>query len=356
MLCPSCAAESAADSHFCTHCGFNLGPAADQYTLGPAISSLPPKRNLLRFIGIVFRILLTVAYAAFITLIQYRLQFSSEAFGYWLGTMLVPFLAAYAIAGAKKRRNGRAFSYWALGILVVLGSASLAGNRKRLTDLATPDMLRTMAGTKPLANDASDDDKQTVAVTKLIFADMRDINTSYEQKQAILRPDLARLYTYSSFSSRQSLEQMASVVNQKLALDRDASAKIEHIPDIVRKHLASSTLSESEKQEFLKGFESKFGTSEVILARKGMMAAETDWANSTSDLYKFSLDHRSKIVVTKSSIGITDPSVRTQFNAKLTQAKKLRDNFNAATGKVTAARDALMKSQGVTPADMGLTK
>jgi hypothetical protein len=353
MLCPSCTVESSDDQLFCTHCGASLTPAM-------AIVAPPPPRRMIRGplrIILCFVLLLgALLWVFFITSVQYHHQPSSEAIGYCIGLMVLPAFFAWLIAGRRSRRNGLVFCAWFFVFVVIGGFSSRIGRHHGLTDEPGPVMMQEMTGIKPLPADASEDDKQTVAATKEFFADLAQINSSYNQKQAALTPDLNKLYTAAAFADRAAIQHMQSVVHEKLALDEDTSAKIQQIPEQLSAHLQKSTLPEAQRQEFMKGVESQFNGSEIMKARREMLAAEEKWAATTNDLYDYALQHSSQIKVTNASIGIGSAEVREQFNTRFTQAKQQRDAFNASTRKLLETRQTAMKSSGLTPQDLGLTK
>jgi hypothetical protein len=363
MQCRVCNRELAEDSKLCTTCSSvsaasNLEPSvalSSSNTLTDPNPVAPLVRPFL-VLGVFFRILLAIAWGGYVTLFQYRFQPSSEACGYWLGTLLIPFLLAYVIAGREKRRNVRAFAWWFLGILVLLSLSSVLTSHNRLSDLSFADAVKTLRGASPLASDAPEDDKRTVAVSKLIFSDLNTLSASYQQSQTQLAPDLAKLYTYASFSTRESIQQALSVISRKHTLDQDLEAKIEHFPDEARQRLDASGMSESEKQQYLKGFTESFNGSEIMTQRRIAAVAETAWTDSASDLYNFTFTHHFQIAVATSSITIPNPEIRTQFNTKLNLSKKLRADYFAAATKVTETRAAVMKSKGLTPNDLGLKK
>ena len=71
-------------------------------------------------------------------LLYHRYPLSAETAGYLVGSLLVPFLIAYAIAGAKRRRNWVLFWCLFIGIAIVLSSAT---NQKSLIKKGDPPAL-----------------------------------------------------------------------------------------------------------------------------------------------------------------------------------------------------------------------
>jgi hypothetical protein len=340
------------DQAFCVDCGASLSSPTLQPPPNKATSPAKP----LRFaVGILLN-LCALASAAYVTYIAYHRQWTSEASGYWLGTLILPFAVAYLIAGRRSRRNWLGFSVCFLAFTIIGSLASSVSRHKGLLDLPQAEMIKTIAGTMPLPDNASEEDKQTVAATRQVFADMNQVERSYNQRQAELTPELNKLYTAGAFASRPATVHMRDIVHKKLALDQETSAKLQHFPETVRTSLQKSSLSEGERRAFLEGLESQFKDSEVMKARQQMLTAEENWAAATTDLYDFALQHTSQIVVTKDAVGITSGEVRAQFNNRFHHALEQRDTFNTSVEKVFEARNAYLKPSGLTPADLGFSK
>jgi len=344
--------EFPAGNAFCNYCRVSLFSPVLQF---PPVKSTPEARPF-RFAVIILLNLCAIASAGYFTWIAYHRQWTAEASGYWFGSLILPFAVAYLIAGIRSRRNWLGFSLCFLTLAILGSLLSSPFHRKGLVDLPPAEMIKTMAGTRPLPDNASEDDKQTVAATKQIFADMNQIDISYSQRQAELTPDLDKLYTPGAFADRPTTQHMRDVVQKKLALDRETSATIQHVPELASMRLQKTRLTERERREFLEGLESGISNSEVMKARQQMLAAEEKWASATTDLYDFTLQHTSQIVVTKNSIEIASSDLRTQFNNKYDHACEQRDAFNTSVNKVFEARRALLKSNNLTAADMGFSK
>ena len=355
MQCPNCATDADVGQPFCTRCGTSLLAPAP---LSPSPESplLPSPARPLRFAGGVLLTLAAIGLDISFTYHYYHSEWTSEAVGYCIGSLILPFVVAYLVAGVKKRRNWLWFSLCFFGLTIMSAFSTAAGHHKGFTDLPPNQMYQIMTGVTPLPDDASEDDKETVAETKAIFADLRQMDSSYNQRQSALAPDLNKLYTASAFSNRPAMQHMLSIVQQKLALDNETFTKIQQMPQMMAAHLEKSHLSELGKKDFLKGATSQFQSSEIIHARQQSIVAEHDWGSATIDLYNFALEHSSQITVDGASIRIGSPGVRDQFNRRLQHAQESSHAFNASVQKVFAARKAVMQSVGVTPADMGLSK
>ncbi len=277
--------------------------------------------------------------------------YPSEATGYWIGMLLIPFLIAYAIAGAKRRRNWMAFSWWFFGLGIILSGSM---NQKSLTSLSPPDMLKELSGTKPLEENLPENQKEMAAVTRAVFAELRANEKSTDEQIEAIRPEMERLYTSESFSSIDAIRQTKGAIDKALSLDSETAALLERLPDSLKARLNQTSLSDSEKNQFMEGFLTSFNKTDYVSARRQVMTTETDWANSVNDLYSFSLQHFSDIAVRKGSIIIAREGTRSSFNQKLSRAQNLQEAFLAARKRVEELRDASFKKSGISLADMGL--
>ena len=214
-------------------------------------------------------------------------------------------------------------------------------------------MLRELVGSKPLEENLPEDQIEMANVTRAIFADMKAFTKSHDEQVVALEPDLAQLYTSGSFSSKEAIQRSLKAVDKQLSLDRETSEMLEQMPDSVRAHLDQTKLSDSQKKGFFDSFLAAFKDSEFLSARQQALAAESDWADSAHDLYTFSLQHVSQIVVTKDEIGIDSDSIREKFNAKLIRSERLRNDYLAAAKKADDVQAANMKRSGLTQADLG---
>ena len=106
----------------------------------------------------------------------------------------------------------------------------------------------------------------------------------------------------------------------------------------------------------MKNFLTSFNSPDYVSARNQIIIAETEWADSVHDLYIFSIQHSSQIVVSTEGISIANKAIREKYNEKINRSNGLRNNFIAATKKADEIRTAGLKNLGISLADMGLDK
>ena len=84
-----------------------------------------------------------------------------------------------------------------------------------------------------------------------------------------------------------------------------------------------------------------------------MIDAEQAWVDAATDLYKYAYVHVDEIHVEDGHLAIRNDHTRDQFNARLVRSKELREKFVAAAKQFNTARNADLKKQGVTAAELG---
>ncbi|MCU1323990.1 MAG: hypothetical protein JWM43_3639 [Acidobacteriaceae bacterium] len=318
-----------------------------------AVTSLAPvyQRSEASERGNIIRVAFVVAWVAFLTFT--RAGFSAGSMGEWIGTLIIPFVLAYLISRGWHKANRVSFSYWFLGLGLLLPSLA---QHNRLSNLSHKDLVQELTGTKNLDQGLSRSDLEMATASRDFFREVKDWRKTHEDAVAVLVPKLAKLYTSESFSSKTAMENARQAVEQQQALDADTSKMFEMWPHSMRARLDKTNLSTATKEKYLKGFTESFSNSEYLAARKSTIPIEDEWAALTLDLYDFSLEHASQIVVLKNAVKIGNDVVRLQFNSKLANAEKLHDDLLVASRKAEDIRAAKMKKDGVSPVDIGLEK
>lgn len=347
MQCSNCGIELGEGATLCVVCGTaqSANNLHEPYPINPQ-PEVRIEDSLASDTWTATRILLTIAWSVFLA--SRRFSYSAESFGFALGTLILPFIIAYAIT--RKEQGWRRFSYWflALGFFLALGSMP-----KGLGDLSTPDLAKELVGTKPLENGLSETDRETALVTRSIFADLRVWRKAHDDRVAAMTPEISRINSVQSFSSRGRIEHTVSIINQTLALDQENISMLNQVPALVKQHLAGTNLSEDQKQSYLKNFLESYNNTKIAEAQGQAFAAEQEWANATIDLYNYASQRISEIVIVGDQIQITNSRIREQFNDRLDRTAKLRRNYLAAQNNADAVKAEDLKKMGVTAADLG---
>lgn len=352
MHCWNCGSELSEAVTLCGSCG--TAQSANTPVRDPkAIKLLPiagtgesPTRKLWTAI----RIGIAVAVAILSASSLYSFSDAAGIAGYGIGTLFFPFLIAYAIT--RNKRGWYRFSYWFLGITILLLAISAP---KGIQSLSHHDLLTEMTGTQPIESDLSVSAQKQLAVSRAIFSDLQADHKSYNEHVRALTPDIQWLFSNDSFTGRTNIKKALNVVDQMMALDRENFADVESIPNVVKLHLDQSNLSAQQKLNFLQGFYSSFNGSKTLTQGKEMIDAEQAWASATTDLYKYAYLHVDEIHVENGQLLIKNDHTRDQFNAKLTRTNELRKKFLFALKQFNAARNAYLKKEDVTAAQLGFS-
>jgi hypothetical protein len=313
-----------------------------------------PMESKARSVGITLRIVVVLVWVALVTYVRVHM-FDAWVVGFYIGTLLLPFLIAYAIAGAKQRRNWVKFSYWFLGLGILLPSLTLT-NQKDLSSLSHSDLVRELVGSKPLEDNLPEDQREMASATRALFADLTASRKSHDDQLDALEPDLEQLYTAESFSNKAAMQRSLNAVAKELSLDLQVSEMLKRFPEMARIRIDQTNLSDSEKKQFVAGVVEGFNGSEYRAAYQQAIAVESDWVDSVADLYGFTIRHASQIIVTKDRIGIASDTIRDKFNEKLTRSEGLLDKYLSAAKKADDIRAANLKSAGISDADLGKDK
>lgn len=324
MQCSNCGIELGEGPVMCPICG--VSQQVNTSASGTAVinpqSQAVTGESLSREVWTAIRIILAVAFAVFVTSRRYSL--SAESFGFSLGTLFLPFIIAYAVT--RKERGWVRFSYWFLALAFFFSISSLSSLPKGLSSLSKPDLLKELAGTKPLESNLSEADRENAVVARSVFSELQAFNKSQDEQ-----------------------------VNQILAVDEETSSALNQMPDLVKRHLARSSLSEIQKENFLNGFLGSYNKSKALEAERLMGVAAHNWVTATIDLYTYASQHRGEIIVIGDHIVIKNRPIRGQFNAKLARAEKFGRDFGAASTNFDAVRTEGFKQMGVTATDLGFS-
>jgi hypothetical protein len=286
---------------------------------------------------------------AFLTFSSYGVSY--ESVGFWIGSLLPPFLISYLAGGVKKWRNPIAFS---ICLLLLGGVVPAATHRKTLSSLPEKRMLREVAGTEPLDPNLTTEDANAANAMRQVFASIREFRQAYYSKYDALRPDLNAVCTATSFASGQNMRRVRDAVSTKLDLDRSTSDWLQLFPKLVAAKFDQTNLSAAEKKQYEDGINTGFASSEFLSARREMMATEEKWATATLDLYAFALQNQQQISVGGGKVRIRGDGLVLLFNAKLNSSETLHRELAADTAKINAIQNSSLKKAGVMPSDLGI--
>jgi hypothetical protein len=308
-------------------------------------------RNRLTPVLAIATAVVVVIWNGFLTFRNYGV--TSESVGFWIGSLLPPFLIAYLAGGVKKWRNPAAFCVCLLVIGVLLPAAT---HQKTLSSLPKKQMLREMAGTDPLDPNLTVNDASAANAIRQVFAEIRQFRQAYNTKYAALKPSLNAVCTTRSFASRQDMMRTRDAVSTRLELDRSVSDFLQKFPKFVANKFDQANLPITQRKQYEDGFNASFANSEFLSARSDMMQSEDSWASATLDLYNFALQHQQQISVGGGKVRIAGDALFLEFNRKLQASESLHRDFAAKNARVIAIQQASFKKMGVTSRDLGIAQ
>jgi hypothetical protein len=280
----------------------------------------------------------------------------AEAVGYFIGMMLLPILIALAAVGFKPRRKLRTFStvFCCVGLL---GAAATMSSTLR--DLSSPrrtprELVQEALGTKPAPETGSLAEREMGRLVREFIGYMRAARSKHDTDAAAVAPFLANLYTAQSFSSVKEMQNMIGALKQTREIDQEMAQKVQRMPQDLKARVDASRLNASDKEDFMRGVQRGYASSDIIKIYGEVGDAEERWVVSSIDLYSFALQHASGIKTSGNRILIADQKLMGQFNEKLHNSRDLRKKLHEANQRLFSAQAAAMQNMGITNGDLGL--
>ncbi len=279
-----------------------------------------------------------------------------EAVGYWIGTMLLPTLIAFAVVRFKPAKRMRTFStvfclVGVIGLGAMLASMPdhVFGRQKTPKEIA-----QEAAGTKPVSESGSPSERKVDRLLREFMSDVLAARKKHDADAAPLEPVLATLYTAQSFSGKQQMEDMIAALKKILEVDGQMTGKFERLPQEFKARLDASDLDSSDKKDVMSGFEQGYGGSGIPAAYSEIRSAEEQWEAASVDLYTFALQHASAIKVKDQKVVIADAGVLAEFNTKLDHSSDLRKKVQEGNQRLAALQAAATQKTGISKSDLGL--
>lgn len=279
--------------------------------------------------------------------------FNAEVFGYALGAALFPGLIAYAIAGRQRVRNPNRFALWFLAFSLFFLLLEFS-NRPEATNTRIKRLIREAAGTKRAEKVGSREDQQWDALLRAVVGDVFERRKLYDLRIAQLDPDVRRLGSPESFAGRSSILHSMDVVRNVVLEDKKFSQEINTWSERAKALVDQSSLSDDDKQEFMKGFQGAFMGSKILSTRTEAISAEAEWSEAALDLYSFALENKPRVVIRGSNIIINDEKVRAQFNEKRERYETLRKKVADLNNQLEQLQQTALKQYNLTLRDVGL--
>jgi hypothetical protein len=269
--------------------------------------------------------------------------------GYAAGGALLPALIAYLIAGRRSVRNFGRFGVWFSGLSLfffLIGYQRPVSLQQHILDL-----MKEAASTKPVEKSNS---RNVDAMVRDIMRGILDERKAFDRDMAQFNPELKKVYSVESFSSKEAMRRIVDVVRGAVALDQRYSQQLESLPQRIQTRVDRAGLSDSFDSGFIEGIRKAYGESKPLNLRRQAMEVERQWGDATVAFYEFAMANSTKIRVDGSHLVIGNEKVRAEFNERMKKSRTLRENLTALNTQFESAQCDLMQQSGLTPKDLGL--
>lgn len=275
---------------------------------------------------------------------------SAEMVGHFVGSLILPAVIAYLIAGRKSVRNFNRFAVWFswLSVLFFL----VASKPPVSLSQHIGNLMKEASGAKPVDN--ADGPRNFDELIRAVMRDQLDQRKAFEQETEQYTAELGRLYSADSFSSPEKMKRSVEAVRGIVAADLKYSEQIEEIPKRIEGRVQSSNLSNSDKQGFMEGIRQSIGGQKIFAIRRQSTELEKQWLDATVGLYEFTLSHPGNITVHQGRLVASSHKAQTEFNQQLEKSQALRDRLVALNGQMESAQNEALNQLGVTPKEIGL--
>ena len=110
-------------------------------------------------------------------------------------------------------------------------------------------------------------------------------------------------------------------------------------------------MSSSERKDVEKGFEQ--GLAAQMPMRRRVVEAERQWVDSVDSEYAYAQQHERDFVLLQGHVGITNATVREEFNARVREQEARRKEVLEAKKDFDQSQSQTLQKLGLTPKDVG---
>lgn len=365
MACPTCGSEIDSAGN-CTHCPVLAVSAGSAYPLSYAGDPFLPAETAVhgnRWKAPLFTILSVPLFALVVWLnyvraLRWAGVINAESFGYMMGGVifntLLGLLGMYVVK--RLRRKTIAPASKALGaicIAVFLSFGGLAGEMDNRRSVLNPNayhqagnLLKEAAGKQPHSPDVNWWDSPT----RDFYHDILDMNQRYVAEVAAVDNSAIRdLYSSKSYGGVVHMQKVVTQLRGALAVD-EKYASLDPITKKMEERVAAANASESEKQEFLKGWHGSI--KESLGPRNDLIQTEEAWMKSTIDLYEFTIAHTADYSIRDNKLYFSNKTTGEAFTAQQAKAIALHNEFLKAKSAMEESRKSKLSQMGVSASDL----
>jgi len=345
MKCKDCSRVIPDGFTDCPWCGaIQAGPAAVPAglpTIEPAVSPVQHFLTAVLLLGsaalfVVVNYLAIVRTDGFLSLAN-----SAHFLGQCAGSIILGAILVFLyckIRRKKARSSSQLLVIFSLSSLLTL--LTLAAPARHLTADPSPAMLRQFGDDlkNPKVSNKWD------APGRALLMDLLSLSRQYISEVSKLDETAKPLYTPESFRDAATVQQMVDQLHARIAI-ADKYADLEPVLAKMKGYVAAVDGSETEKREFMEGFESTLPKTRATF--KAVKDKEHAWLQVSLDLYQFVLSKNGQYGVQRGNLLFKKTGDADIFNRKLTAAKTLQTEFLRAYWEVRRTQRAMAAQMGL---------
>lgn len=352
MQCIRCGTKINGEGPLCPFCTKQMEKDSGTGTIDPQVITELQKKETPSFAFFAPAIFLGFLITEAGAYIAYH-AFSGESIGFGIGTALLPFIAAFLVAGVGERRNAWIFSGLFIGLCVMAAVMSVVHAPAQISNL---DMMRMIAGTKPINESLSHDDKALVTSAHKLVADLSQFRTQNQKEVVKAMSELKDLNSSTSFESRAESDKLLATLNRIDLLGSDMKSRINEIPNQLKVIIDSSKMSDEGKEELTNAMLKQFSDSATLVTANQFLNDRGTWIHAEIDLYNYVRSREQKFKVQNGKVVVNDSQTRDEFNQLIRNSNAAQRTMKESAKKFDDARAADMKAQGATSKDLGITQ
>lgn len=263
----------------------------------------------------------------------------------------MPALIAYAIAGRKRVRNFNRFGVWFSGISLFFFAISASSGKTLTLQQHIGNLMKEAAGTKAVDNSGPG---ELDSIVRAMMQDILAMRKTLDEETAPLNADLGKIYGAETFRDRASMQRSIDAVHAVVKADQHFGDQLQHLPDRMQTIVDKSTLSSSDKDEFMQGVRKGFSGLKALAIRQQAMETEKKWESATVGLYEFAMAHAERIHVKGGHITIYGAPTLNEFNDRMQKAENQRSDLTRLNEQLDREQQASLQEAGLTKKDLGL--
>jgi triphosphoribosyl-dephospho-CoA synthetase len=179
---------------------------------------------------------------------------------------------------------------------------------------------------------------------RALLMDLLSFNRQYISDVSKLDETAKPLYTTESFRDAATVQAMIDQLHARIAV-ADKYADLEPVLSKMKGYVAAVNGSETEKREYLEGFESTLPNTRASF--KALKDKEHAWLQASIDLYQFALSKRGTYAVQNGNLIFKKTGDSDTFNQKLVEARTLRTEYLRTYWEVRHTQEAMAAQMGL---------